>query len=171
MTATPARRTEAIQTGLSTYSRATAFGAQPDQAAAEAISDAIRVHEAAVLRRIARATELVATSLRAQRRGHYSSDAAALRAFVSNHITPMPAITAVTDYQPAPGDRVEVTLTGPALTGDTKNVWILADEISGRWYRFAAPGSDTAPRLSVLDVASLGWPRGGGRPSQGRGRW
>jgi hypothetical protein len=125
---TPPRRTEAIQTGLDTYARATAFGAHPDQAAAEAIAAAIRTHETAVLQRISRAAELVAVTLRAQRSGRYSVDAAALTTFASNHITPLPTAVDKTDYRPASGDLVEVTLTGPALASDTVAEWILADE-------------------------------------------
>lgn len=166
----PPRRTEAIQTGLDTYARATSFGAQPDQAAAEAIADAIRRHETAVLNRISRAAELVAASLRAQRGNRYSIDAAALTTFANNHVTPLRATVHTTDYRPAPGDLVEVTLTGPALASDTVAVWILADEITGRWFRFAAPGADTAPRLRVLDVAASGWPEDGGRPPHKRAR-
>ena len=164
MPVTPPRRTEAIQTGLDTYARATAFGAEPDQAAAEAIADAIRTHETAVLNRISRAAELVAASLRALRGGRYSTDAAALTTFASKNVTPLPATLDETGYRPTSGDLVEVTLTGPALTSDTIAAWILADEITGRWFRFAAPGADTAPRLRVLDVASSGWPESGGRP-------
>jgi hypothetical protein len=160
----PPRRTEAIQTGLGTYARAAAFGAEPDQAAAEAIAEAIRTHETAVLNRISRAAELVATSLRTQRGGRYSTDAAALITFAIKNVMPLPAIVDETDYRPTPGDLVEVTLTGPALTSDTVATWILADEITGRWFRFSAPGIDTAPRLRVLDVASSGWPGTSGRP-------
>jgi hypothetical protein len=164
---TPPRRTETIQAALDTYARSAAFGAQPDQAAAEAIADAVRRHETAVLNRISRAAELVADSLRAQRGGRYCIDAAALTTFASNHIAPLPTTTDQTEYRPTPGDLVEVTLTGPALTSDTVAVWILADEITGRWFRFAAPGADSAPRLRVLDVASSGWPETGGRPPHG----
>jgi hypothetical protein len=160
----PPRRTEAIQTGLDTYARATAFGAQPDQAAAEAIADAIRTHETAVLIRISRAAGLVASSLRDQRGGRYSTDAVAVMTFANKNVTPLPEVPDETDYRPTPGDLVEVTLTGPALTSDTVAVWILADEITGRWFRFAAPGADTAPRINILDVASSAWPGSGGRP-------
>jgi hypothetical protein len=167
---TPPRRTEAVQVGLDIYARATAFGAQPDQAAAEAIAAAIRTHETAVLNRISRAADLVAASLRAQRGGRYSIDAAALRTFANNHVTPLPTTVDESDYRPTAGDLVEVTLTGPALTSDTVAVWVLADEVTGRWFRFAAPGADTAPNLRVLDVASSGWPDTGGRPPRSTDR-
>lgn len=105
-------RSETIRAGLETYALETALGAQADQAAVAAITASVRAHETAVLHRICRAAELVSASLLAEPGGQYSSHAAAITWFVASHIVALPALADADCYHPAPGDIIEVTLTG-----------------------------------------------------------
>ncbi len=151
----PATANRALRAGLETYALETALGAQPDQAVAAAITAGARVHETAVLHRIARAAELVAASLLAEPGGRYSSHAAAITWFAGNHILALPALADAGRYQPVPGDVIEVTLTGAVLAADSAGTWILADETTGcllpvrgarqeRSSEHARPGQGTA---------------------------
>lgn len=142
-----------IEIGLETYALEMTLGALPVQATAAAIMAAARAHETAVLRRISRAAELVATSLLAEPSGRYHSHAAAITWFTDTHVLALPALADTSQYQPAPGDILEVTLTGAVLSADSAGTWTMADMTTGRRYRFRRPGRDGAPRLHVLDAA------------------
>lgn len=149
------RRSGALRAGLETYDLETSVGAGPYLAAAAAITAATRVHEVAVLRRVSRAALVVSSSLLAEPGGRYSSHAAAITWFADKHVHTLPELAAADEYQPAPGDIIEVTLTGPVLTTEVAGTWTLVDRLTGRSYRFGAPGTDGAPNMMVLDTA---WP-------------
>lgn len=149
----PQQQAGSLRVGLETYALETALGALPDQAVAAAMAAAIRAHEAAVLQRISRAADLVAASLLTEPSGRYGSHAAAITWFADCHIIALPPLADGESYQPAPGDIVEVTLTGAVLDTDSAGTWTLADSATGRRFRFAGPGSNGAPSLRILDAA------------------
>ncbi len=158
------QQTGALRAGLETHALETGLGAQAEEAVAAAIAAAIRIHEDAVLHRVSRAAELVAASLRSEPSGRYRGHAAALTWFADVHVVSLPPLADPRGYQPAPGDVVEVTLTGTVLSADNSGIWTLADKATGRRYQFAITGRFGAPRLRVLDAHRPPRPADGNQP-------
>jgi hypothetical protein len=142
-------RTRALNIGLETYELETALTADRDWVSAltAAIVVATRVHETAVLQKIAYRAEVVSARLLAEPNERYRGQAAAITWFASRHIPALPLLADADLHQPNPGDIVEVTLSGPVLTADDRGTWTLADGATKTRYRFAAPGTFGAPTL------------------------
>jgi hypothetical protein len=158
------QQTGALRAGLETYSLETGLGALPEEAVAAAITVATRIHEDAVLHRVSRAAGLVAASLRSEPTGRYRGNAAAITWFADVHVVSLPPLADPRGYQPAPGDVVEVTLTGTVLSAGSSGIWTLADNATGRRYQFALTGRYGAPNLRVLDAYRPQRPAGGHLP-------
>jgi len=150
MESTP-RLTGGIRAGQETYALEIAVGARPPHACAAAVTAGVRAHETAVLHRISSAAEIAAACLLAEPGGRYCSQAAAIMWF-AERILALPALADGEQYRPAPGDIIEVTLTGTVRAAGVSG-WTLAERGTGRQYQFAAPGTKGAPRLQVLDLA------------------
>lgn len=164
------QETGALRAGLETYALETGLGALPEEAVAAAITAATRIHEDAVLRRISRAAELVAASLRSEPSRRYRGHAAAITWFADAHVVSLPRLADSRGYQPEPGDVVEITLTGTVLSADSTGIWTLADKATGRRYQFAIKGRFGAPSLRVLDAHRPQRPSGGHKPPPESGR-
>src|SRR5712691_6219093 len=136
-------RTRALKIGLETYELETALTDDRDRPSAvtAAIVAATRVHEIAVLQKIADRAEAVSTRLLAEPGDRYRGRAAAITWFATRHIQALPVLADADLHQPNPGDIVEVTLSGPVLTVDPHGTWTLADRMTKGHYRFAALGT------------------------------
>jgi|SRR5712691_6674736 len=116
-----------------------------------AIVAATRVHETAVLQKIAQRAETVSTRLLAEPGERYRGQAAAITWFASSHIQALPLLADADLHQPNPGDIVEVTLSGRVLAVDGRGTWTLADRTTKGHYRFPVPGTFGAPTMHATE--------------------
>src|SRR5712691_2703466 len=141
MESTP-RLTGGIRAGQETYALEIAVGARPAHACAAAVTAGVRAHETAVLHRISSAAEIAAACLLAEPGGRYCSQAAAIMWF-AERILALPALADGELYRPAPGDIIEVTLTGTVRAAGVSG-WTLAER--------GVPGASISSRRPAQKV-------------------
>ena len=149
----PPSRTRALKAGLQTYQLENNLTEGRDwiSAVTAAIVTAIRVHETAMLQKIAQKSEAVSARLLAEPGERYCGQAAAITWFATRHIPALPLLADVDLHQPNPGDIVEVTLSGRVVTVDGRGTWTLADRTTKGRYRFQAPGAFGAPVMRLAE--------------------